>query len=363
MAVVVALALAGPAAAAATPSVAALQVALRAQGLYAGPVDGLDGPQTKAGLMALHRRAGIVCDGTVDDRTRAALGRLGRPLLGQRELAAGVVGWDVASLEFQLVRHGLPVAAVDGQFDARTTTALRRFQRTKGLTADGIAGPATFRALAGKSTRRATTPPQRPAAAPLTIHRVRAGESFFSIGQLYRVSPLEIARRNALSLAAVIVPGQALRLPARAQVLRSPSAPTPSTSVGAPSATDAVRAALDRWSARYDVDPKLARAVAWMESGFRQEVVSSAGAVGVMQLLPATWAWVDTLIGTTTPRTYEGNVQAGVRLLRWLLDDFDGNTRLALAGYYQGARAVRERGLFDDTKQYVSVVLKLYGTV
>jgi soluble lytic murein transglycosylase-like protein len=192
---------------------------------------------------------------------------------------------------------------------------------------------------------------------------VRAGESFFSIGQLYRVSPLEIARRNALSLAAVIVPGQALRLPARAQVLRSPSAPTPSTSVGAPSATDAVRAALDRWSARYDVDPKLARAVAWMESGFRQEVVSSAGAVGVMQLLPATWAWVDTLIGTTTPRTYEGNVQAGVRLLRWLLDDFDGNTRLALAGYYQGARAVRERGLFDDTKQYVSVVLKLYGTV
>ncbi len=374
MAAVAALALAGPAAAAGKPSVAALQIALRAQGLYAGPVDGLDGPGTKAGLMALHRRAGIVCDGTVDDRTRAALGRLGRPLLGQRELALGAVGWDVASLEFQLVRHGLPARAVDGRFDARTTAALQRFQRARGLVADGIAGPATFRALGGKSTDRATTPPQKPttpsqkpSSPPLTIHRVRAGESFFSIGQLYRVSPLEIARRNALSLAAVIVPGQTLRLPARAQVVRSPSAPssapTPSSPVGAPAATDAVRAALDRWSARYGVDPKLARAVAWMESGFRQEVVSSAGAVGVMQLLPATWAWVDTLIGTTTPRTYEGNVQAGVRLLRWLLDDFDGNTRLALAGYYQGARAVRERGLYEDTKQYVSVVLKLYGTV
>jgi soluble lytic murein transglycosylase-like protein len=366
MAVVGALALAGPAAAAATPSVAALQVALRAQGLYAGPIDGLDGPQTKAGLMALHRRAGIVCDGTVDDRTRAALGRLGRPLLGQRELAAGAAGWDVASLEFQLVRHGLPARAVDGLFDARTTAALRRFQRSHGLTADGIAGAATFRALGGTSTGRATQRPEKPAAAPLTIHRVRPGESFFSIGQLYRVSPLELARRNALSLAAVIVPGQRLRLPARAQVLRSPSAPSSaptSASVGAPASTDAVRAALDRWSARYGVDPKLARAVAWMESGFRQEVVSSAGAIGVMQLLPATWAWVDTLIGSPTPRTYEGNVQAGVRLLRWLLDDFDGNTRLALAGYYQGARAVRERGLFDDTKQYVSVVLRLYGTV
>ena len=43
----------------------------------------------------------------------------------------------------------------------------------------------------------------------------------------------------------------------------------------------AVRAALDRWSAVYGVDPKLARATAWMESGFRQDVVSSVGAVGV----------------------------------------------------------------------------------
>jgi soluble lytic murein transglycosylase-like protein len=56
-------------------------------------------------------------------------------------------------------------------------------------------------------------------------------------------------------------------------------------------------------------------------------------------------------------------VRAGVRYLRWQLDQFDGDVRLALAGYYQGARAVRERGLFDDTKQYVSVILQLYGSV
>ena len=117
-------------------------------------------------------------------------------------------------------------------------------------------------------------------------------------------------------------------------------------------------AAIDRWAAAYGVDPKLARALAWMESGFQQDVVSSAGAIGVMQLLPETWEFVDTvLLGEATPRTYEGNVRAGVRFLRWQLDEFDGNVRLALAGYYQGARAVRERGLFDDTKQYVSVIL------
>ena len=65
---------------------------------------------------------------------------------------------------------------------------------------------------------------------------------------------------------------------------------------------------------------------------------------------------------TTTPRTYDGNVRAGVRYLRWLLDQFGDDSRLALAGYYQGAQAVRNRGLFDDTKRYVKIILKLYGT-
>ena len=64
-----------------------------------------------------------------------------------------------------------------------------------------------------------------------------------------------------------------------------------------------------------------------------------------------------------TPRNYQGNVRAGVRYLRWQLDEFGGDRRLALAGWYQGARAVRERGLFDDTKEFVRIVLALYGTV
>jgi soluble lytic murein transglycosylase-like protein len=125
-----------------------------------------------------------------------------------------------------------------------------------------------------------------------------------------------------------------------------------------------VRGAIDYWSRAYRVDPKLARALAWMESGFQQDVVSSVGAIGVMQLLPETWEFVDTvLLGTRTPRTYEGNVRAGVRYLRWQLDQFDGNVRLALAGWYQGARAVRERGLYNETKEFVRIVLALYGTV
>jgi soluble lytic murein transglycosylase-like protein len=151
-----------------------------------------------------------------------------------------------------------------------------------------------------------------------------------------------------------IVPGQQLALP-----------PSAHLGVAGPAVGQTtVTAAIDRWAGYYGVDPKLARALAWMESGFQEDVVSSAGAIGVMQLLPQTWEWVDTvLLGESTPRTYDGNVRAGVRYLRWQLDQFDGDVRLALAGYYQGARAVRQRGLFDDTKQYVAVIRGLYGSV
>ena len=153
---------------------------------------------------------------------------------------------------------------------------------------------------------------------------------------------------------ATIVPGQRLALPPGARLAAD----------GAPVDRDTVRGSLDKWAAVYGVDPKLARALAWMESGFQEDVTSSAGAIGVMQLLPETWEWVDTiLLRQPTPRTYDGNVRAGVRYLRWQLDQFAGDVRLALAGDGQGARAVRERGLFDDTKQYVSVILQLYGSV
>ena len=323
--------------------VAALQVGLRAHGLDPGPVDGVRGPRTVAALLAFQRRSGLPATGHVGRRTRRALGVRGRPLLGQRELAPGALGWDVAVLEFRLRRDGLAAAAVDGVFTRETAAALRRFQAAHGLASDGIAGPNTYRALAGR--------------APTSWHVVTAGESFFSIAARYHVSPWRLARRNHIALTTVIVPGQRLALPAGARLAAS-------SGVGPPASRDAVRAALDYWSGVYGVDPGLARALAWMESGFQQDVVSSVGAVGVMQLLPETWSFVDTvLLGVRTPRDYQGNVRAGVRYLRWQLDQFGGDRSLALAGWYQGARAVRERGIYGDTKEFVRIVLMLYGTV
>ena len=356
-AVAAALTLTGPAAAG-TSSVAALQVALHAHGLYPAAVDGVKGPLTVAGLTSLQRQKGIPVTGRVEAATRSALGPLGRPLLGQRELAVGAVGWDVSALEFKLIPFGLSPVAVDGRFTSATASALARFQAKKRLDADGIAGTRTFRALAGGDVGSgAFTPPV------LRTHVVAPGESFYSIAARYDVSPLLLAKQSGLKLSAVIVPGQKLTLPASAAA--GGAASSVSLVGGAVEASpDAVRASLDHWSAVYGVDPQLARATAWMESGFQESVVSNVGAIGVMQLLPGTWTWVDqVLLGTTTPRTYDGNIRAGVRYLRWLLDQFGGDRRLALAGYYQGAQAVRDRGLFDDTKRYVTIVLKLCGTV
>ena len=329
---------------AASAPTAALQVGLRAHGFNPGPVDGVRGPQTKGALVAFQRARGLSPDGRLGPATRRALGRRGTPLLGRRELAIGALGWDVAVLEFRLRRHGLPRRAVDGRFTPATAAALRRFQRGRGLAPDGIAGPQTYKSLA------------RPGAAPVNpvrIHVVQPGESFFSIAARYCVTPTKLARTNRLPLTDVIVPGQRFVLPRGARAARD----------GAPS-HETVRRALDYWAHRNGVDPALVRALAWMESGFQQDVVSDVGAIGVMQLLPETWEFVDTvLLGFRTPRTYAGNIRAGVRYLRWQLDEFRGNRRLALAGWYQGARAVRERGLYRETKQFVRVVLALYGTV
>jgi len=327
----------------ASARVAALQIGLRAHGVDPGPVDGIRGQLTTRALVAFQRRKGIRATGLVGRATRHALGTRGRPLFGQRELVVGAVGWDVAVLEFRLRRYGLDLRAVDGRFTGETAAALGRYQSRRGLDPDGIAGPHTYRALASRP--------------PTSWHVVTAGESFFSIAARYHVSPWRLARRNGIPLTRVIVPGQRLALPSEARVRSS-------TAAGPPASRDSVRGAIDYWSRAYGVDPALARALAWMESGFQQDVVSSVGAIGVMQLLPETWEFVDVvLLGVTTPRNYQGNVRAGVRYLRWQLDEFRGDRRLALAGWYQGARAVRERGLFDDTQEFVRIVLALYGTV
>jgi murein DD-endopeptidase MepM/ murein hydrolase activator NlpD len=158
--VLVAVTWAFPAAAQAVgdADVAALQVALKARGLYGGSVDGAMGRGTEAAVRRFQQRRGLIADGVADRATRLALGRYGRKApLGSRILHAGTSGWDVASLQFLLAWHGFPSGNLDGTFGGHTDTALRKFQRWAGLPADGRAGATTVAALRSPPPRSPVT--------------------------------------------------------------------------------------------------------------------------------------------------------------------------------------------------------------
>ena len=91
-------------------------------------------------------------------------------------------------------------------------------------------------------------------------------------------------------------------------------------------------------------------------------MVSSANARGVMQVMPGTWDYVQqNLAGgqQLDPSSATDNVHAGVMYLKRLITDAGGDESAAIAGYYQGLASVRERGMYDDTKQYVNNVQAL----
>jgi soluble lytic murein transglycosylase-like protein len=79
-----------------------------------------------------------------------------------------------------------------------------------------------------------------------------------------------------------------------------------------------------------------------------------------MQVMPETRDWVEqVLLGHAVPNTVDGDIEVGVLYLRHLLGRFDGDTRLALAAWYQGEAAVRAFGLYKMTKPFVTDVLAL----
>lgn len=103
------------------------------------------------------------------------------------------------------------------------------------------------------------------------------------------------------------------------------------------------------------VDPSLALAVANQESGFNQNAVSGAGAIGVFQLMPATAAGLG-----VDPNSLQGNIDGGVSYLAQLLNQYGGNQTLALAAYNAGPGNVAKYGgvpPFPETQNYVASIL------
>jgi len=111
-------------------------------------------------------------------------------------------------------------------------------------------------------------------------------------------------------------------------------------------------------AAKYNLDPKLALAVATTESNLQPQAVSPAGAVGVMQLMPDTARG----LGVQNSCDPKENIDGGIRYLCQLLNTFGGDTTKALAAYNAGPEAVKQyNGVppYPETQEYVNKVIDL----
>ena len=112
------------------------------------------------------------------------------------------------------------------------------------------------------------------------------------------------------------------------------------------------------WANHYDLSAPLLEAIAWQESGWQQDVVSSAGAVGTGQILPSTASFVSTdLVGMPLNiKSQSDNIRMSAALLSYLAD-IEGNNRCdVIAAYYEGSINLSRYGVFPDTQAYVANV-------
>jgi peptidoglycan hydrolase-like protein with peptidoglycan-binding domain len=327
------------------PQVAGLQVALTAHRYYAGAVDALAGTQTSSAVRSLQRHAHLPVTGVATPATLAALGPLGRPRFGDRVIRRGMVGLDVSVLQFLLAVDGYDVGTLDGRFGPRTRAALVAYQTRRRLVPDGVAGPATRLAICPAPCASVPLPAARSQAA----YRVRAGDTLTAIAARAGTTVAALAEQNGLDPNGVLLAGARLRLPSvRLQAVWPDENLTQAQ----------VRALVERFSVREGVKPRLALAVAWIESGYQANVRSSTGDWGPMQVSSPAWDFVEgVLAGRAVPHTASGNVRVGLLYLRRLLREFGGDERLAVAAYHQGAAGVRRYGLLPETESYVGAVL------
>jgi N-acetylmuramoyl-L-alanine amidase len=225
-------------------------------------------------------------------------------------------------------------------------------------------------ALAGTGAPQATaaSAPAAPASggpAVLGSYVVRSGDTLGALARNAGVSLDSMAAANGLDPARPLLIGTVLKLPSGAPAPARASEPLPAqrvvSSAGPQPTPQRVGAAdIQSVASQYGVSPSLAAAIGWQESGFNNGMVSDANARGVMQVMPGTWSYVESISGQKlNAASASDNVRAGVLYLQHLLQQTGGDENAAIAGYYQGLGSVRSRGLFDDTQQYVANVQAL----
>ncbi|MGO4859370.1 LysM peptidoglycan-binding domain-containing protein [Arthrobacter sp. 2MCAF14] len=281
-------------------------------------------------------------------------------------------------------RHGVALSDVFSWNGLNGRSIIYPGQKIKvgpGTNAPAPAAPAPA-ALAPASAPAA---PAAPALANTGSYTIKSGDTLGGIASRLGVSLSSLLSANKLSMSTIIYPGQKLAIPGAPAASAAAPAPVstplvPSTFLGytypeaVVSSANANKALLNAspvpstaqmkgivadTARRMGVDPSLAMAFAYQESGFNQRAVSPANAIGTMQVIPSSGEWASQLVGRKLNilDPYD-NVTAGVAIIRALVNTSkDLNT--AIAGYYQGQYSVSKHGMYDDTKAYVASILSL----
>jgi LysM repeat protein len=263
-----------------------------------------------------------------------------------------------------------PTTASTGGYLVRLGDTLSGIAAAKGVPIPSLAAanglsPTSF-VIEGTTLRiPAVVAPPTPAGAPQPLggYTVRPGDTLAGIAETAGVPMQQLAFMNGLDPARYLLSGTVLKLPTGAPA-PSTAAPVPAQRVvpqAAPNPTPErlSSAQIAQVAAQHGVPAGLASAIAWQESGFNNAMVSSANARGVMQIMPGTWDWVNRTLtagNALNPNSALDNVRGGVLYLRQLLNDFGGDQNSAIAAYYQGEGAVKSRGLYPETQQYVNSV-------
>lgn len=241
-----------------------------------------------------------------------------------------------------------------------TPTPLRLF--AVGLVATGLIFAGSPASVAGDGLpdgRRVTRYTVQPGdtATGLAVRFHAWTRELLSVNDLGTGDSLSVGQRLAIPVVTAAVPDR----PARQVGKDRPAGQGGGDEHRAPSDehTADVRRVVAATARRHGVDPHLALAIAWQESGWQMDRVSETGALGAMQVMPDTGTWMASYADRPLRlRTLQDNATAGVLLLK-VLRGMASSERNVIAAYYQGLGAVREHGLFDDTHGYVANVRAL----